>query len=88
MFLYRCGVDEPIPGAVDADQPDVVVFGIESGLGRDLPPGAGSSVQPEDRAPLRRAELSKADLAVLADRDVSFELGASNREHHTQQLCM
>jgi hypothetical protein len=75
-------------GSVDADQPDVVLFGIDPGLGRDLPPGTGSSVQPEHRAPLRRAEFSKPDLTALPNRDVSFELGAGNRDDHALQLCM
>ena len=80
MFSYRCGVDEPMPGPVDADQADVVVFGVDAGLGRDLPAGAGRAVQPEHRPPLRVTEFSEADLAVFVDGDVSFELRTGNGE--------
>jgi len=75
-------------GSINADQPDVVVLGIDPGLGWDLPVGAGSSVQPEDGASLRLAELGKADLAVLPNRYVSVELGAGNRDDHARELCM
>ncbi len=64
-----------------------MVFGIDPGLGRYLPAGAGSAVQPEDRAPLRGTELGEPDLAVLPDRDVSFELGAGNREDHASSFA-
>ena len=84
VLMWRRRADA---GAVDADQTDVVVLGVDPGLGRDLPAGAGSSVQPEHRAPPRGAELGEADLAVVADGDVSFKLGAGNRDGHAEQLC-
>ena len=75
-------------GPVDADQTDVVLFGVDPGLGRDLPAGPRRSVQPEDGTPPRGAELGEADLAVFADGDVSFEFGAGYRDGHAQQLRM
>ena len=67
-------------GPVDADQPDVVLLGVDPGLGRDLPSRTGSAVQPEDSAPLRIAELGEPELTIVADRDVAFQLGTSNSE--------
>ena len=72
----------PDAGSVDADQADVVVLGVDAGLGRDLPPRAGSAVQPEDRTTLRIAELGKPQLSVVTDGDVALELGPSNRLRH------
>ena len=69
----------PDAGSVDADQPDVVLLGVDPGLGRDLPSRAGGAVQPEDRATLRIAELGEPELTIVADRDVAFQLGTSNR---------
>jgi len=65
-----------------------VLFGVDPGLGRDLPAGARGSVQPEDRATPWRTELGEPDSAVVRDRHVSLELRASDREDHAQQLFM
>jgi len=45
-------------------------------------------VQPEHRPSLRVTEFGEVDLAVLANRDVSFELGAGNLDGHVQQPRM
>jgi hypothetical protein len=76
----------PDAGSVDADQADVVVLGVDAGLGRDLPSRAGSAVQPEDRTALRIAELGKPQLSVIADRDIALELGPSNRIRHYRSV--
>ena len=70
LVLIRGG--RPDARSVDPDQPNVVVLGVDAGLGRDLPSRAGSAVQPEDRASLRIAEFGKAQLAIVADRDVAL----------------
>ena len=57
---------------VNSDQPNVIVLGVNAGLGRDLPSRAGRAVQPEDRAPVRIAEFGKPQLAIVADRDVAL----------------
>ena len=44
-------------------------------------------MQPEDRAALRGAELGEADLAVLPDCNVSFKLGAGNRDNHPESFA-
>ena len=74
------------PGAVQADQPDAVLFGVEPGLGGNLAAGAGCAVQPEERAALRVTELGEADLAVLADRDVALEFRAGDVKSHAQSF--
>jgi hypothetical protein len=43
-------------------------------------------VQPEDGAPLRVAELGEPELAVVADRDVAFQLGTSNSDNHDRSV--
>ena len=53
----------------------LLLLGVDPGLDRDLPAGARSAVQPEHGAALRVAELGKADLTVIADGDVAFQLG-------------
>lgn len=57
---------------VVADQPDAVFFGVDPGLGGYLPARTRCAVQPEHRPPLRIAEFGEPDLAVFANRDVSF----------------
>ena len=44
-------------------------------------------MQPEDRPALRGAEFGEADLPILADGDVSFELGAIDCENHAQSVA-
>ena len=70
----------------DADQADVILLGVDPGFGRDLPPRARGAMQPEDRAPLRVAELGEAQLTVVADRDVALQLGASNSDNHDRSV--
>jgi hypothetical protein len=72
----------PDAGSVDADQPDVVLLGVDAGLGRDLPPRTRGAVQPEDRASLRVTELGEPELTIVADRNVAFQLGTSNSDNH------
>ena len=84
VVLY--GVDDPMPGPVDTDQPDVLLFGVDAGLHRDLAAGTGRSVQPEDGAALRVTELGESDLAVIADGDVAFELGTGDCDSHGQSV--
>ena len=81
VLVWRRGADA---GAVDADQPDVLLGGERAGLGRDLPACAGRPVQPENRASLRIPELGETDLAVLADGDVAFQLRAIDRHDHAR----
>ena len=44
-------------------------------------------MQPEDRPALRGAEFGEADLPILADGDVSFELGAIDCDNHAQSVA-
>ena len=76
----------PDAWSVDADQADVVVLGVDAGLGRDLPSRTGSAVQPEDRATLRITELGKPQLPIIADGDIALELGPSNRISHYRSV--
>jgi len=76
----------PDAGSIDADQADVVVLGVDAGLGWDLPSRPGSAVQPENRATLRIAELGKPQLPIIADGDIALELGPSNRISHYRSV--
>lgn len=74
-------------GSVDADQSDVLALRKHPSLGRNLPAGAGSSVQPEDGTSLRGAKFGEPNLTIFADGDVPFELRARNRDSHTQSVA-
>jgi hypothetical protein len=83
VLVGRGGADA---GPVDADQPDVVLLGIDAGLGRDLPPRTRGAVQPEDRASLRVTELGEPELTIVADRNVAFQLRTSNGGNHYRSV--
>ena len=83
VLVRRRGPDS---GPVDADQPDVVLLGVDPSLGRDLPSRTGGAVQPEDGASLRVAELGEPELTVVADRDVAFQPGTSNSDNHDRSV--
>src|SRR5262249_3602376 len=62
--------------------------GIDAGLGRNLPTGAGCAMQPEDGTSLRIAELGEPDLAIFADGDVAFQLRTRDSGNHAQSVAL
>jgi len=64
----------------------VVLLGVDAGFGRDLPPRTRGAMQPEDGASLRVAELGEAQLTIVTDRDVAFQLGASDSDNHYRSV--
>ena len=61
------------PGSVHADDAEAVLVGVPPGLERDLAPGAGGAVHPDDRGAARRAVLREAEPAAVAHRDGALE---------------
>jgi hypothetical protein len=84
---YWCGVEDPIPGRSGADQTDVLLLGVDPGLHRNLPAGAGRPVQPEEGASLRVAEFGQPDLTVIADGDIDFQLGTRDGNNHAASVA-
>lgn len=80
----RCRRTNPRP--VNADQMNIVMFRVNSLLGRSLPASNQSSIQPEDRAPLRSTELGEVHLKVVAGDDVSIKFGADYSADHAERF--
>jgi hypothetical protein len=70
----------PDPRPLDRDQSNVAVPARVSRRRCDLPACAGGAVEPEDGAPLDRAELGIAELSPVTQAHGALE--ARRREHH------
>jgi hypothetical protein len=71
----------PDPRPLDRDQTNVAVPALASRLWCDLPARAGGSVEPEDGAPLGRAELGIAEFSTVAQAEGALEARRTECDH-------